>query len=385
VVDQLATGLCVIAPDSSLQYVNKTLADWAGAAKADLTGRKCGEVFHWSTCGTDLCPLRRIGDGVDVVGPLPLGGGRFEKGCPGALTAWALRGEDGRISRVVEQISRVEPWNRSAFAHMDHTAMVLYDRDGVVLWAWASGLEARLGYSPTDLCGKHVADFLPPEMAATRLRLLREAVERNESVCDEYLAPTPKGRIWLEMTYIPVPQAGGQPPVVLAIGRDVTERKQAAQTLQRKDVALQELLGSIEDAKTQMSRQIQASLDRLISPALHEIQERLDEADRPLVEVVGGYLREICSPYATRLSQGLTNLTPHEMRIAGLIRSGMSSKQIANLEHISTATVNKHREHIRQKLGISGRHMNLASYLQSLSGEQAPPAPDQASPAEKRN
>ena len=179
------------------------------------------------------------------------------------------------------------------------------------------------------------------------------------------------------MTYIPIAEAQGEPSMILAIARDVSERKQAEQTLGRKNVALQELLGSIEDAKTQMGRNIQVSLDRLVRPLLRDIQGRLDEADASLVDVLDQHLREICSPYAAKLSLGLTGLTPSEMRIASLIRAGMASKQIARLEHISTATVNKHREHIRHKLGISGKHANLASYLQSLAAEQVDGPPDQ--------
>jgi DNA-binding CsgD family transcriptional regulator len=49
-----------------------------------------------------------------------------------------------------------------------------------------------------------------------------------------------------------------------------------------------------------------------------------------------------------------------------MIRNGMRTKEIAQLRGVSTATINRHREHIRRKLNITNRQVNLASYLQSL-------------------
>jgi len=378
-VDRLAAGFCIIDADSHLRFVNRTLADWLGASGSELTGRVCHEALDLTSCGTALCPLSRILDGADAVGPVPIGGKCCPDGCPGALTAWAVRSEEGHVSHIVAQVSKAAPWTLAAFTYMDRMAMMLYDREGSVLWAWSAGLEASLGFRTADVIGGRMTDFLPDELGASRLARLREVVEHNSPTYDEFATPTPNGERWLGVSLIPITQGLGESPLVLSIARDITERKQAERTLQRKNVALQEVLGSIEDAKTQMGRNIQASLDRLVRPLLRDIQGRLAAADAPLADVLEGHLREICSPYASRLSQGVTGLTPSEMRIAGLIRAGMASKQIARLEHISTATVNKHREHIRHKLGISGKHINLAGYLQSLAGGQSENPHDQTS------
>ena len=58
-----------------------------------------------------------------------------------------------------------------------------------------------------------------------------------------------------------------------------------------------------------------------------------------------------------------SRLTPRELNICELIRSGKSSKQIASNLNISLGTVNKHREQIRRKLGISNKEINLGTYL----------------------
>jgi len=61
-------------------------------------------------------------------------------------------------------------------------------------------------------------------------------------------------------------------------------------------------------------------------------------------------------------------LTPRERAIAERIRAGDSTKQIAQGLHLSTRTVESHRDGIRRKLGIANRKVNLQRYLESLLG-----------------
>jgi len=46
-----------------------------------------------------------------------------------------------------------------------------------------------------------------------------------------------------------------------------------------------------------------------------------------------------------------------------MIKNGLRTKEIAELRRISPATVNRHRERIRSKLGITNSDTNLATYL----------------------
>ena len=64
-----------------------------------------------------------------------------------------------------------------------------------------------------------------------------------------------------------------------------------------------------------------------------------------------------------------------ELRICKMVRGGLVSKEIASVEHISPATVRKHRERIRRKLGLTHTQTNLASHLRHLlpdGHDQAP-------------
>jgi len=56
-------------------------------------------------------------------------------------------------------------------------------------------------------------------------------------------------------------------------------------------------------------------------------------------------------------------LTDQEMRVAALIKRGLTTQKISNLLCISEDTVKTHRKNIRKKLKIQNSNVNLISYL----------------------
>jgi len=88
-------------------------------------------------------------------------------------------------------------------------------------------------------------------------------------------------------------------------------------------------------------------------------------------EIHQANLEEITSPFISHLSSLYHSLTPTEIAICNMIRNGLRTKEIAQIRGVSTATVNRHREHIRRKLKITNNEANLATYLQSSMWEEA--------------
>ena len=69
-------------------------------------------------------------------------------------------------------------------------------------------------------------------------------------------------------------------------------------------------------------------------------------------------------------------LTPVEIVVSTMVRNGLSTKEIAHLRCISPATVRRHRENIRRKLGLRNEKINLATYLQASFADTSPPSTD---------
>ena len=82
-----------------------------------------------------------------------------------------------------------------------------------------------------------------------------------------------------------------------------------------------------------------------------------------MLDLLDRTLEEITDRFNIRVSQAALNLSPRESEITRMIHSGLTSKQIGQLLSISQETVEKHRRNIRRKVGISGKKVNLASFL----------------------
>jgi PAS domain S-box-containing protein len=137
------------------------------------------------------------------------------------------------------------------------------------------------------------------------------------------------------------------------------------QALQAKNITLKEVLSSIEEEKMDIKRQLADDIENNLLPAMKKLVRDNGTVNRFYYNLVEDCLKNIAS-----LSGNIHNiydkLSPREMEICNLIRSGSSSKDIALLLNISTATVHKHREIIRKKFGLTNKNINLTTFLKNL-------------------
>ena len=145
-----------------------------------------------------------------------------------------------------------------------------------------------------------------------------------------------------------------------------TGRTQSLDAVERKRIALQELIAQGRQHNLKIGKQIMANVETIIMPMVQDIAHGLPPGPRRKLAVLAEALKELTSPLADTLASGVARLSPVEIRICRLLKGGMSTKDIAAMQHISPATVSKHRENIRRKLGITGKKVNLASHLSSL-------------------
>ncbi len=144
----------------------------------------------------------------------------------------------------------------------------------------------------------------------------------------------------------------------------IVERK----ALQEANVALRGVLARIEDEKQEIYKDLQANVDKILMPILHELTMQLPSNQRQYAELLRTYLGDIVSPFVSHLSQTHLSLTATEVAVCNMIRSGLQTKEIAQVRRVSVGTINRHREHIRRKLKITNNNINLVTYLQSNIG-----------------
>ena len=143
--------------------------------------------------------------------------------------------------------------------------------------------------------------------------------------------------------------------------RIAEERNQLAE----KNKALRDLLEHVHEHKDTFRHALTSTVNDLIQPLVDRLASqsgRLDADDLSLLERRLELIRE---RHVQDTDHGLDRLTGREREICDLIRSGLSSRDIARNLGLSPETVNKHRQSIRRKLQIDHRGINLTAYLRS--------------------
>jgi len=75
------------------------------------------------------------------------------------------------------------------------------------------------------------------------------------------------------------------------------------------------------------------------------------------------------SPFISKLTSRYSQFSPRETQVVSLIRSGMTTKEIARALNISTNSVDIHRQNIRKKMGFNKKKVNIRTFLISLEND----------------
>jgi PAS domain S-box-containing protein len=239
------------------------------------------------------------------------------------------------------------------------------------------GFEHITGYRRSDIAGKtsfELGIWKDPEVR----KHMAEVVRRDGRVRDMFIEVVVRGGavrsclVSAELIHL-----DGR-PCFLAVTRDITDRvmadeklrqttdqlRQEHQELLRKNIALNEILEHIDDEKEQYRHEICTNIENLLRPTLRKLQQdgRLSRRD---VEILVHGLDEVTGKHIDEYRNNVSKLTPRELDILDMIRTGRSSKQIADALGLSSQTVHKHRQSIRRKLQLDHREINLAAFLRS--------------------
>ena len=146
------------------------------------------------------------------------------------------------------------------------------------------------------------------------------------------------------------------------VNRQLTLERQA---LQESNTALKLVLSRIEQEKQEIRSDIKLNVEKVLNPIINVLLVQLPPVNKKYMEMLQTGLKEITSPFISQLSNAYNSLTPTEIAICNMIRTGMRTKEIAETRGVSEATINRHREKIRNKLQITNTEVNLATFLQS--------------------
>jgi PAS domain S-box-containing protein len=405
-------------PTGEILDVNKATCGMLGYTKEELTTKRVGDVVPPEVAATLAKTIQEktVQEGVYIETEDMRKDGRLvpvEVSC----TLVNIKGEE-RVIAILRDISerkRAEDALRESeerfrkIFNNTKDAIFIVNPDGSFSDINEAAC-AMLGYTKEELLGKTVNDIVSPRQAEKLPKSFIIKMAEEGLYFESENIRKDGTRIAVEVGNSMV-EIGGEKKI-LAIFRDITERKKAEKELQdyrnhlermvnkrteelarinqdllaeiakkeeiqaelarrkedleKKNIALKEVLSQIEKDKEQLKSDIIANVEHLMIPILRKVKSKATRIEAKYIEMLRHSLEQMVSSFGRKISDKAVKLSPREIEISNMIRSGMSSKEISELLHLALKTVELQRVNIRKKLGIAHRDINLTTYLQSI-------------------
>lgn len=251
----------------------------------------------------------------------------------------------------------------------------LKDADNEILWVNRSYAD-MLGFEPQDLIGKRVDDVVNDPELMSRLRQEDETVLRTgRPLLGLVKQPRRDQPKLIRIDKLPFIDRSGKITGVIGLAVEIPAPPQEAEAV-REELATTSR--KLEDTETALrvildQREKDASLTReklgervksLVLPYLDNLrQTKLSKNQQAYVELIEENLKSFYDANYAKLSGPEYKLSPTELKVAQMVRDGKTNKEIAKLMHLSKSTILTHRHHVRAKLGIRNKKVNLRSLL----------------------
>jgi DNA-binding CsgD family transcriptional regulator len=122
---------------------------------------------------------------------------------------------------------------------------------------------------------------------------------------------------------------------------------------------------NIEREREEIEKRIALKLRNLIIPMVMKLRD--DQALQKYgfqLDMLTTQIEDLTSGFAMDSRVALT-LSFTELRIASLVKNGVTTEEIARQLHIAESTVRTHRKNIRKKLNINNAQYSLRNFLNS--------------------
>jgi len=145
-----------------------------------------------------------------------------------------------------------------------------------------------------------------------------------------------------------------------------SELSYKAGQLQRAEQALGMILTEKHERQRRLEKNVHDNLTAGVFPIIDQLKSlKLPESAHLLIQSLESGLNNVFRWTRDCCGDSESRLTLRELHVCKLIRSGLTTKQIAAVMGVSSGTVTTHRTNIRKKLGLVGAQDNLSAYLKN--------------------
>ena len=425
IFDAIQDGISVLDKDLNIVRVNPTMEKWY-PGEVPFEKKKCFQVYHGRKKPCRICPTIRALEScsleMDIV---PWVVSRETVGWL-ELFSFPLLDPTGRPSGVVEYVRNVtdrvnaEQALRESEQRFRLLADCTYDWENWVApdgnYVYVSPACERIaGYAPDEFikdAGLFERIVHPDDRALVSEHLKKVSKSRDIKLIDFRILTRDGEERWINHICQLVYDKDGHYLGIRASNQDITERKRMEEALliahedlehQVQERTLQ-LKAATEELKSRQKELLhhKSELEKVntelletnkaISVLARNIDKNRQETESTIAKAINSKIMpivedlrkaksleglqaalDILAANVQTLTSDLTggmnlmaSLTQTEVRVATMIKNGLTSQEIADKLCISLHTAKTHRRNIRKKLNIINSRINLASYLQSI-------------------
>jgi len=384
ILDSVASGIDIVSYDYKVEFQNKLLVDRFG----DLKGKLCYKQYMNRAKPCSDCPMRTAIDNnrVERTELIAADGRNYElistpiKNPDGTLSAVEVAMDITERKQVEEALRKSENKYRTLLEHLPQK-IFHKDRDSVYL-SCNENLARDFKIEAEEIKGKTDHELVPKKLAkkyrADDKRIMRSG--KTEDIEEKYVQDGQE--IWIHTVKTPVKDEKGNITGILGIFWDITPRKRAEKAVREREAALRIRTNELEEANTALKvllkrrdedkrdveEMVLLNIKGLVVPYAKKLKSTsLDKQQIAYLNLLESNLNDITTPLVHKLSSRFLGLTPAQIQTAHLIKEGKTTKEIAELLHVSPLTIESRRKDIRTKLGIKNRKASLRSHLLSLS------------------